>query len=85
MYAIETKADAMLPRERLRDLGAEHLSNQELLSILLRTGTKTTPVLEVANQILKNLDSLADFQHYPCKNCNKSMVLAMLNQLKSKQ
>lgn len=63
MYAIEMKADAMLPRERLRDLGAEHLSNQELLSILLRTGTKTTPVLEVANQILKNLDSLADFQH----------------------
>ena len=44
-------------------MGAEHLSNQELLSILLRTGTKTTPVLEVANQILKNLDSLADFQH----------------------
>lgn len=63
MYAIEMKADAMLPRERLRDLGAEHLSNQELLSILLRTGTKATPVLEVANQILKNLDSLADFQH----------------------
>lgn len=63
MYAIEMKADAMLPRERLRDLGAEHLSNQELLSILLRTGTKITPVLEVANQILKNLDSLADFQH----------------------
>lgn len=63
MYAIEMKADAMLPRERLRDLGAEHLSNQELLSILLRTGTKTAPVLEVANQILKNLDSLADFQH----------------------
>lgn len=63
MYAIEMKADAMLPRERLRDLGADHLSNQELLSILLRTGTKATPVLEVANQILKNLDSLADFQH----------------------
>ena len=63
MYAIEMKADAMMPRERLRDLGAEHLSNQELLSILLRTGTKATPVLEVANQILKNLDSLADFQH----------------------
>ena len=62
MYAIEMRAEAMLPRERLRDLGAEHLSNQELLSILLRTGTKTTPVLEVANQILKNLDSLSDFQ-----------------------
>ena len=63
MYAIEMKADAMLPRERLRDLGAEQLSNQELLSILLRTGTKTRPVLEVANDILKHIDTLADFQH----------------------
>lgn len=71
MYAIEMKADAMLPRERLRDLGAEHLSNQELLSILLRTGTKTTPVLEVANQILKNLDSLADFQHLSLQELQK--------------
>ncbi|BAK27868.1 RadC family protein [Streptococcus gallolyticus] len=71
MYAIEMKADAMLPRERLRDLGAEHLSNQELLSILLQTGTKTTPVLEVANQILKNLDSLADFQHLSLQELQK--------------
>lgn len=71
MYAIEMKADAMLPRERLRDFGAEHLSNQELLSILLRTGTKTTPVLEVANQILKNLDSLADFQHLSLQELQK--------------
>ena len=40
MYTIEMKADAMLPRERLRDLGAEQLSNQELLSILLRKGKR---------------------------------------------
>ena len=32
MYSIEMKADAMLPRERLRDLGAEQLSNQESVS-----------------------------------------------------
>ena len=71
MYAIEMKADAMLPRERLRDLGAEQLSNQELLSILLRTGTKTRPVLEVANDILKPIDTLADFQHLSLQELQK--------------
>lgn len=71
MYAIEMKADAMLPRERLRDLGAEQLSNQELLSILLRTGTKTRPVLEVANDILKHIESLADFQHLSLQELQK--------------
>ena len=71
MYAIEMKADAMLPRERLRDLGAEQLSNQELLSSLLRTGTKTRPVLEVANDILKHIDTLADFQHLSLQELQK--------------
>lgn len=71
MYAIEMKADAMLPRERLRDLGAEQLSNKELLSILLRTGTKTRPVLEVANDILKHIDTLADFQHLSLQELQK--------------
>lgn len=71
MYAIEMKADAMLPRERLRDLGAKQLSNQELLSILLRTGTKTRPVLEVANDILKHIDTLADFQHLSLQELQK--------------
>ncbi|SFR63766.1 DNA repair protein RadC [Streptococcus equinus] len=71
MYAIEMKADAMLPRERLRDLGAEQLSNQELLSILLRTGTKTRPVLEVANDILKHIDTLADFQYLSLQELQK--------------
>ena len=71
MYAIEMKAVAMLPRERLRDLGAEQLSNQELLSILLRTGTKTRPVLEVANDILKHIDTLADFQHLSLQELQK--------------
>jgi DNA repair protein RadC len=61
----------MLPRERLRDLGAEQLSNQELLSILLRTGTKTRPVLEVANDILKHIDTLADFQHLSLQELQK--------------
>lgn len=63
MYTIEMKAESMLPRERLLNLGAGKLSNQELLAILLRTGSKSNPVLEISNHILENLDSLADFQN----------------------
>lgn len=63
MYTIEMKEEAMLPRERLVDYGAERLSNQEILAILLRTGTRTNPVLEVSHHILKNMTSLADFRH----------------------
>lgn len=40
------------PRERLYKLGAEVLSNREILAILLRTGTKGENVLELAERIL---------------------------------
>ncbi|CYZ97343.1 DNA repair protein [Streptococcus suis] len=40
MYQIEFKEEAFLPRERLVEVGAERLSNQELLAIFIRTGTK---------------------------------------------
>ena len=42
MYSISFQDDiSMMPRERLMREGAEKLSNQELLSIFLRTGNKT--------------------------------------------
>ncbi|MBI2304941.1 MAG: DNA repair protein RadC [Chloroflexi bacterium] len=40
------------PRERLRDQGADSLSNSELLAILLRTGTATENALEIASRLL---------------------------------
>lgn len=40
------------PRERLNELGASALSNQELLAIILRTGTKDLNVLQVAMEVL---------------------------------
>ncbi len=41
------------PREKLEKYGPEHLSNSELLAILLRTGCKGVNVVELANKILK--------------------------------
>jgi len=49
-----------LPRERLLNVGEENLTNEELLSIILRTGTKNTSVKEVSINILNNLDSIND-------------------------
>lgn len=40
------------PRERLRDLGPESLSNAELLAILLRTGPRGQNVLNLASSLL---------------------------------
>ncbi|HHF7010461.1 TPA: DNA repair protein RadC [Streptococcus mutans] len=57
MYSIHSAKEALLPRERLMTYGPESLSNQELLAILLRTGTKKEHV-----KILNGLDSLADFR-----------------------
>lgn len=46
------------PRERFIKNGAESLSNQELLAILLRTGTKEESVLQLANRVLTTFNGL---------------------------
>lgn len=46
------------PRERLLSEGARFLSNQELLAILLRTGTKKESVLQLSQRVLTNFDGL---------------------------
>ena len=51
-----------MPRERLAKEGVEALSNQELLAILLRTGTRQASVFEIAQKVLSNLSSLTDLK-----------------------
>ena len=60
MYSIVSEEAGLLPRERLLQKGAEVLSDQELLAIVLRTGTKSESVLSMANRILTGMTSLAD-------------------------
>lgn len=50
------------PRERLIRQGAVSLSNQELIAILLRTGTKEESVLMLANSVLKTFDKIQDLK-----------------------
>jgi len=62
MYSISFQEDSLLPRERLAKEGVEALSNQELLAILLRTGTRQASVFEIAQKVLNNLSSLMDLK-----------------------
>ncbi|MBR2707845.1 MAG: DNA repair protein RadC [Bacilli bacterium] len=48
------------PRERLKNFGASSLSNEELLSILLNSGTKNLSVKNLASIILSKTNNLKD-------------------------
>ena len=62
MYSISFQEDSLLPRERLVTEGVESLSNQELLAILLRTGTRQSTVFEIAQKVLNQLTCLTDLK-----------------------
>ncbi len=46
------------PRERLINYGVESLSNEELLAILLKTGTVNYSAKSLAQNVLKNIDNM---------------------------
>lgn len=56
------------PRERLKNIGVESLSNEELLSILLKTGTKDYSVKELSNVLLKQMGSLKNLKNTTYEN-----------------
>lgn len=48
------------PRERLLKYGASNMSNEDLISVILRSGTKNENVKQVSNKILSSLKSIND-------------------------
>lgn len=46
------------PRERLKEVGVTNLTNKELLSIILKTGTKSKNVSDLALELLKEYELL---------------------------
>lgn len=51
------------PRERLVQMGAENLSDKELLAILLKTGTKDKDVSTLATEVLTKYGSLQKLEN----------------------
>jgi len=60
------------PREKLAAHGAEALGNQELIAILLRTGTKGVSAIEVASQLLKRFQSLENLAKASIEDLRKT-------------
>ncbi|OTN89445.1 DNA repair protein RadC [Enterococcus sp. 7E2_DIV0204] len=60
---IREMPEDCLPRERLEGVGEKALSNQELLAILLRTGSKNTNVMEVASKFLNYFNHLYELKN----------------------
>ena len=55
---IKDMLESERPRERLLNDGVESLSNEELLSIIIKTGTKNISVKELSRNILKELNNI---------------------------
>ena len=55
------------PRERLIKYGAENLANEDLISIILGTGTKDINVRELSIKILNQIKSLNDLSNLTVK------------------
>jgi DNA repair protein RadC len=53
--SIKKWAEEDRPREKLLLKGSRHLTDAELLAILIRTGFKNHPVVDVAQQLLDNV------------------------------
>lgn len=53
------------PREKLLSLGADTLSDAEILAIFLRTGTKTQSAIDLARSLIEQFGSLAELLAAP--------------------
>ncbi|MFT3677027.1 MAG: DNA repair protein RadC [Chitinophagaceae bacterium] len=64
-YSIKEWAKDDRPREKLLSIGVQALSDAELLAILLRNGSKTRSVMEIARELVQrsggNLTNLSQF------------------------
>lgn len=69
-YLIKELPISERPRERFKKYGVEALSNEELLSILLRTGTSNKSVKDVSIDILRKVDinDLVNYDFNSLKN-----------------
>lgn len=62
MYKIKEIPVSERPRERLKNIGVDNLSNTELLSIILKSGTVNKNVTELATELL-NSYTLSDLKN----------------------
>ena len=80
MIDFKNLPDSDKPRERLYMYGSENLSNEELISIILKTGTKNMSVKEVS---LKLLESIGDISRFRDVGINTLMKIDGIGKVKA--
>ena len=68
------------PRERLIKYGANNISNEELLAILIKTGTKNNSVKDIADLVLKKIENLNNLENI---NINTFLDISGLGRVKT--
>ena len=73
------------PREKLLQKGEKHLSNSELLAILIRTGTKGQSAVDLSRQILDHFGTFRAMAHTDTKQWSqfKGLGQAKIAQIKA--
>ena len=56
------------PREKLIEYGSSNLSNDELLAIILKQGTKNKSAKEIGMELLRNINNLSELEYITYKN-----------------
>ena len=80
MIDFKSLPDCEKPRERLYNYGSENLSNEELLSIILKTGTKKMSVKELS---LKLLETIGDVNKLKDVGINTLMNIDGIGKVKA--
>lgn len=70
-YALKNLDKQDLPRERLKRLGVSALKTQELIAIILRTGTRGENVLNLAERLLRDYGGLSGLARAPYKELTR--------------
>lgn len=68
------------PRERLINYGVKNISNEDLISIILKTGTKNKSVKDVSNFILKEFKDISNLKYL---NINRLMKIEGIGKVKA--
>lgn len=58
-YSVQQLPQEDRPRERLVRYGAETLSSSELIAVILGSGSKSQPILQLAHQVITHFGSLS--------------------------
>ena len=73
------------PREKLAKYGEHHLSNSELLAILLRTGSRGKSAIDLARQVIDKFKTFRNMSHTDVNDWRefKGLGLAKIAQIKA--